>query len=100
MEGLASNDTAQKTIMIDALQLKTHCTVSGLRAQRGADDQRGRLIEYIKSGLDTKLHAVTGAKGRPLRVFMTACQISDYAEAAAPSGRLQSSDWLLADRGP
>jgi hypothetical protein len=36
------------------------------------DDQRGRLIGRSKGGLNTKLHAVTDAKSRPLKVFMTA----------------------------
>ena len=39
--------------------------------------------------MKTKLHAVADANGRPLRFFMTAGQVSDYAGAAA----------LLDDRG-
>ncbi len=65
----------------------------------GADDQRGRLIGRTKGGLNTKLHAVTDAKGRPLRFFMTAGQVSDYTGAAALLGSLPAADWLLADRG-
>jgi hypothetical protein len=49
----------------------------------GPDDQRGRLIGRTKGGLNTKLHAVTDAKGRPLRLFMTAGHVSDYTGAAA-----------------
>lgn len=33
--------------------------------------------------MNTKLHAVTDANGRPLSFFMTAGQISDYTGAAA-----------------
>ena len=33
--------------------------------------------------MNTKLHAVTDANGRPLSFFMTAGQISDYIGAAA-----------------
>lgn len=33
--------------------------------------------------MNTKLHAVTGADGRPLSLFMTAGQVSDYTGAAA-----------------
>ena len=33
--------------------------------------------------MNTKLHAVTDAEGRPLSFFMTAGQISDYTGAAA-----------------
>ena len=33
--------------------------------------------------MNTKLHAITDANGRPLSFFMTAGQISDYTGAAA-----------------
>ena len=36
MEGLASEGTEQKTVMIDATYLKAHRTASSLRAKRGA----------------------------------------------------------------
>ena len=78
----------------------------------GPDDQRGRLIGRTKGGLNTKLHAVTpsrglpanhcravDAKGRPLKFFMTAGQVSDYTGAAALLGSLPGAEWLIADRG-
>jgi len=65
----------------------------------GPDDQRGRLIGRTKGGLNTKLHAVTDAKGRPLRFFMTAGQVSDYTGAAALLSSLPTAEWLIADRG-
>ena len=49
--------------------------------------------------MNTKLHAVTDAEGRPLRFFMTAGQVSDYTGAAALLGGLPKAEWLLADRG-
>ena len=49
--------------------------------------------------MNTKLHAVTDAEGRPIRFFMTAGQVSDYTGAAALLGSLPPADWLLADRG-
>ena len=49
--------------------------------------------------MNTKLHAVTDAKGRPIRFFMSAGQVSDYTGAAALLGSLPKADWLLADRG-
>jgi transposase len=49
--------------------------------------------------MNTKQHAVTDADGRPLRVFMTAGQVSDDTGAAALMCSLPSDDWLLADRG-
>ena len=39
------------------------------------------------------------AKGRPLKFFMTAGQVSDCMGAAAPLRDLPEADWLLADRG-
>ena len=65
----------------------------------GPGDQRGRLIGRTKGGMNTKLHAVTDADGRPIRFFMTAGQVSDYTGAAALLSSLPSADWLLADRG-
>ena len=49
--------------------------------------------------MNTKLHAVTDADGRPLRVFMTAGQVSDDTGAAALLRSLPSAGWLLADCG-
>ena len=33
--------------------------------------------------MNTKLHAVTDTSGRPVRLFITAGQVSDYTGAAA-----------------
>jgi transposase len=72
IEGLASEGNGQKTIMIDATDLKAHRTALGLRVKKGGrDDQRGRLIGRTKGGLNTKLHAVSDAIGRPLKIFMS-----------------------------
>jgi transposase len=49
--------------------------------------------------MNTRLHAVTDAEGRPIRFCMTAGQVSDHTGAAALRGSLPSADWLLADRG-
>lgn len=49
--------------------------------------------------MNTKLHAVTDANGRPLSFFMTAGQVSDYIGAAALLDELPKAQWLLADRG-
>jgi transposase len=48
--------------------------------------------------LNTKLHALTDAKGRPLRFFMTTGRVSDYTGAAAFLGSLPAAEWLIADR--
>ena len=49
--------------------------------------------------MNTKLHAVTDANGRPLSFFMPAGQVSDYIGAAALLDELPKAQWLLADRG-
>ncbi len=69
MVGLASEGTDRKTIMIDATYLKPNRTASSLRLKKGG---RGRLIGRTKGGMNTKLHAVTDAAGRPIRFFITA----------------------------
>ena len=49
--------------------------------------------------MNTKMHAVTDAEGRPIRFFMTAGQVSDDTGAAALLGSLPKADWPLADPG-
>lgn len=49
--------------------------------------------------MNTKLHAVTGAEGCPIRFFMTAGQVSDHTGAAALLDSLPRAEWLYADRG-
>ena len=78
MAGLAAEDADHKTIMIDATYLKAHRTASSLRKKGG----RARQIGRTKGGINTKLHAITDAKGRPIRFFMSAGQVSDYTGAA------------------
>lgn len=65
----------------------------------GPGDKRGGLIGGTKGGQNTKLHAVTDAKGRPIRVFLTAGEVSDDRGAAALHCSLPSADRLIADRG-
>ncbi|RYE72779.1 MAG: IS5 family transposase [Oxalobacteraceae bacterium] len=96
MEGLAAAGAEPKTVMIDATYLKAHRTASSLRVKKGGF---GRLIGRTKGGLNTKLHAVTDANGRPLSFFMTAGQVSDYTGAAALLDDLPKAQWLLGDRG-
>ena len=67
--------------------------------EKGAGDQRGRLIGRTKGGLSIKLHAVAYADRRPIRFYMTAGQVNDYAGAATLLGSLPLAEWLLADRG-
>ncbi len=49
--------------------------------------------------MNTKLHAVADAEGRPLSFFVTAGPVSDYTGAAALLDDLPKAQWLLGDRG-
>ena len=49
--------------------------------------------------MNTKLHAVCDSQGRPLSLFVTAGQVSDYIGARALLSTLPNVDWLLGDRG-
>ena len=49
--------------------------------------------------MNTKLHAIADANGRPLKFFMTAGEVSDYTGAAALLRHMPEAEWLLADRG-
>ena len=49
--------------------------------------------------MNTKLHAICDSRGRPLNLFVTAGQVSDYTGARALLGSLPKVDWLLGDRG-
>jgi len=49
--------------------------------------------------MNTKLHAITDTSGRPIRLFITAGQVSDYTGTAALMNGLPEAEWLLADRG-
>ncbi|WP_128115296.1 IS5 family transposase [Brevundimonas diminuta] len=96
MEGLSGAQAERRTVMIDATYLKAHRTASSLRGKKGG---LGRLIGRTKGGMNTKLHAITDANGRPISLFVTAGQVSDYTGAAALLDSLPRAQWLLGDRG-
>ena len=96
MAGLAAEHGEQKTVMIDATYLKAHRTATSMGVKKGG---RGRLIGRTKGGMNTKLHAVCDSQGRPLTLFVTAGQVSDYIGARALLSSLPDVDWLLGDRG-
>ena len=85
--------------MIDASYLKAIRTATSLRSKRGAGDKMDRLVGRTKGYMNTSLHAVTDADGRPIRFFMTAGQVSDYNGVAALLGFLPKPGCLLANRG-
>ena len=49
--------------------------------------------------MNSKLHVVSDAKGRPIRMYLSAGQTSDYMGAAALLSSLPKGKTLLADRG-
>lgn len=79
-------------LKILATLLKTHCTPSSLGLRRAG---RTRMIGRTKSGMNSKLHAVTDAAGRPLRIFLTTGQRSDYIGAREMLDGLPSADHML-----
>ena len=50
-------------------------------------------------GLQANHCRAVDTSGRPIRLFITAGQVSDYTGAAALMNNLPEADWLLADRG-
>jgi transposase len=60
---------------------------------------RCRLIGRTKGGMNTKLHAICDNQGRPLTLFVTAGQVSDYIGARALLSSIPNVGWLLGDRG-
>lgn len=60
----------------------------------------GRIILSPDLGSISSKHCILNCvKGRPIRFFMSARQVSDYTGAAALLGSLPEAEWLLADRG-
>lgn len=49
--------------------------------------------------MNTKLRAICDSQGRPIDLFVTAGQVSDYIGARALLGCLPRAEWLLGDRG-
>ncbi|PRY23197.1 putative transposase of IS4/5 family DUF4096 [Aliiruegeria haliotis] len=92
MEGLAAGHSDHNAIMIDANYLKAHRTASSLRLKRG----RERLIGRTKGAMNTRLHAMADASGRPIRFFMIAGQVSDCTGARTLMSSLPAADWMIA----
>ncbi len=92
MDGLAAEAATPKTVD-DRRDLPQGAPYGDQPAVEkwGPGDQRGRLIGRTKGGMNTKLHAVTDADGRPIRFFMTAGQVSDYTGCSGPAGQLAKS---------
>ncbi len=95
MAGLSGGNAERRTVMIDATYLKAHRRASSLRVTRGsraADRTHQRLHEHQAARRER-------CNGRPISLFMTAGQISDYIGAAALLDSLPRAQRLLGDRG-
>ncbi|SFD70571.1 hypothetical protein SAMN04515678_102366 [Roseivivax sediminis] len=109
MEGLAAEQAECRTIMIPSrCLLRNQLPGSGRDLSQGAPHGlepapskggRGRLIGRSRGGVNTKLHTVTDREGRPVRLFVTAGQVSGYRGALALQSGFPQADWLIADRG-
>ncbi len=75
---------------------KAHRTASSMAVQKGG---RGRMIGRTKGGLNSKLHVLADAKGRPIRMFLSAGQTSEYTGDRALLPTIPQAGALLADRG-
>lgn len=63
---------------INTTYLTAHRSSTNLRWKKGGrGDQRGRLIDRTKGGMNTKLHSLADADCCPIGFFMTASQVSD-----------------------
>lgn len=90
-------------------RVKAHRMASSLRAKKGAwasdraskgrcEPLPGRVLrDNVPKG--AKLHAVTYLRGRPIRFFITAGQVSDYTRARTLLANPPNADCLLGDRG-
>lgn len=92
---LAALSEATGTVMIDATHLKAHRTAASLLKEGGVPRRIGRT----KGGLNSKLHAVCDADGKPLILLLTDGQVSDYRGAANILPALPPADILIADKG-
>ena len=82
-------------VMIDATHLKAHRTHQACAKKRGSK----RLIEQTRGGMNSKLNVVCDSKGRPIQMYLSAGQTSDYIGAAGLLPLLPPVKCLLAGRG-
>jgi transposase len=78
--------------MIDTTMVRVH--------QHGACITRNRRqsVGRSRGGLTSKIHALVGANGLPVRLALTAGQAHDNTRASRLLSRLRSGTMLLADR--
>jgi len=70
---LTSETTVPKTVMIDTTYLKVHRAATSLRAKKRGGRQSARAPDRAhERWVEHQVHAVADAKGRPIRLFMSA----------------------------
>jgi transposase len=94
LQELVRQDAETEMIMIDAIHLKAHRTALSLR-KKGSK----RLIGQIRGGMNSKLHVVCDSKWRPIQMYPSAGQTSNYVGAAGLLRHLPQVKCLLTDRG-
>ncbi|PRD40371.1 IS5/IS1182 family transposase [Phyllobacterium phragmitis] len=92
---LAGEAPEPERIMIDATHLKAHRTAASL-LKKGMFPRR---IGRTKGGLNSKLHAVCDAEGRPLVLLLSEGQMSDHKGARLLLDVLPPADSLIGDKG-
>ena len=92
---LAQPGPEGETIMIDSTHIKAHRTAASL-SKRGAPP---RAIGRTEGGLNSKLHMVCDALGRPLTFFLSPGQMGDAKGAVALPSDLPPARMLWADKG-
>jgi len=65
----------------------------------GLKKEGGRLIGRGKGRLNSKLHAIAVAMGRPILLFLTSGNVSDNIGARALLASLPAAKLVLADHG-
>ena len=58
-----------------------------------------REIGQTRGGFNSKLHAACNGEGKPVALYLTAGQVSDYKGAKVLLPILPQSEYLIADKG-
>jgi transposase len=83
------------SLAIDSTHVKVHRTAGSGRKKGGAD----RSIGDSRGGRNSKIHAVTDQKGRPVVLVLTAGQVSDFVPAQQCLEAAPKAAAVIADRG-
>jgi len=92
---LAREGDNTDTLMIDATHLKAYRTASSL----GRKNSKRPHDWPDKGWAELKTACCHGCFGSPIRMFLSAGNLSDYKGALALLSSLPKAKWLLADRG-